>query len=148
MNINEFVPFKINVKVPAFQPGDTVRVSFKVKEGDRERTQAFQGVVIRRRMGGAASTFTVRRIAHGVGVERTFLLHSPSIEGLEVVRTGKVRRAKLYHLRGLSGRRARIKERARTVTAGREEPLQQLSSEEEVAEGEAPAETKEQTPTS
>jgi large subunit ribosomal protein L19 len=102
--------------VPDFGPGDTVRVHAKVVEGNRERIQVFEGVVIRRRAGGINENFTVRRIAsHGIGVERTFLIHSPRIEKIEVVRRGKVRRAKLYYLRGLTGRAARIKER-RTAT--------------------------------
>src|SRR5919205_2493735 len=101
-------------EVPAFGPGDTVRVHAKVVEGNRERIQVFEGVVIRRRAGGINENFTVRRIAsHSVGVERTFLIHSPRIDKIEVVRHGKVRRAKLYYLRGLTGRAARIKERRR-----------------------------------
>jgi large subunit ribosomal protein L19 len=100
--------------IPAFGPGDTVRVSAKVVEGNRERIQVFEGVVIRRRAGGINENFTVRRIAaHGIGVERTFLLHSPRIDSIQVVRHGRVRRAKLYYLRGLTGRAARIPERRR-----------------------------------
>lgn len=102
--------------VPDFGPGDTVRVHAKVVEGNRERIQVFEGVVIRRRSGGINENFTVRRIAsHGIGVERTFLLHSPRIDKIEVMRTGKVRRAKLYYLRGRTGRAARIKERRRPL---------------------------------
>ncbi len=98
--------------VPAFRAGDTIKVHVKVIEGSRSRVQVFQGVVIRRRAGGINENFTVRRIAsHGIGVERTFLLHSPRIDRLEVVRRGRVRRAKLYYLRGRTGRAARIKER-------------------------------------
>ena len=98
--------------VPAFGPGDTVRVHAKVVEGNRERIQVFEGVVIRRRAGGINENFTVRRIAsHGIGVERTFLVHSPRIDKIEVTRRGRVRRAKLYYLRGLTGRAARIKEK-------------------------------------
>ncbi|MBK9714072.1 MAG: 50S ribosomal protein L19 [Kouleothrix sp.] len=98
--------------VPEFRVGDTVRVGVRVVEGNRERTQEFEGVVIRRRSSGINENFTVRRIAsHGIGVERTFLLHSPRLESIKVVRTGKVRRAKLYYLRGLTGKAARIKER-------------------------------------
>jgi large subunit ribosomal protein L19 len=104
--------------VPYFGPGDTVRVHAKVVEGNRERIQVFEGVVIRRRAGGINENFTVRRIAsHGVGVERTFLIHSPRIDKIEVVRHGRVRRAKLYYLRGLTGRAARIKERRRPLVA-------------------------------
>ena len=103
--------------VPPFGPGDTVRVHAKVVEGSRERIQVFEGVVIRRRGGGINENFTVRRIAsHGIGVERTFLLHSPRLEKIEVVRYGKVRRAKLYYLRGLTGRAARISERRRDMS--------------------------------
>jgi large subunit ribosomal protein L19 len=102
--------------VPSFGPGDTVRVHAKVVEGNRERIQVFEGVVIRRRAGGINENFTVRRIAsHTIGVERTFLIHSPRIDKIEVVRHGKVRRAKLYYLRGLTGRAARIKERRRPL---------------------------------
>jgi len=100
--------------IPDFGPGDTVRVFAKVVEGTRERLQAFEGVVIRRRSGGVNENFTVRRIAsHGVGVERTFLLNSPRIDRIEVLRNGHVRRAKLYYLRGRTGRAARIRERRR-----------------------------------
>lgn len=104
--------YKEDGQVPEFGPGDTVRVHAKVVEGTRERIQVFEGVVIRRRAGGINENFTVRRIAsHGIGVERTFLLHSPRIDRLEVVRRGKVRRAKLYYLRTRTGKAARIKER-------------------------------------
>lgn len=100
--------------IPAFGPGDTVRVHVKVVEGERERIQPFEGVVIRRRSGGINENFTVRRIAsHGIGVERTFPIHSPRIDKIDVLRHGKVRRAKLYYLRGLTGKAARIKERRR-----------------------------------
>ncbi len=98
--------------VPVFRAGDTVRASVKVVEGTRERIQIFEGVVINRRAGGINENFTIRRIsANGIGVERTFLLHSPRLDKIEVTRLGKVRRAKLYYLRGLTGRAARIKER-------------------------------------
>jgi large subunit ribosomal protein L19 len=104
--------------VPQFSAGDTVRVHAKVVEGTRERIQVFEGVVIRRRGGGINENFTVRRIAsHSVGVERTFLIHSPRIDKIEVTRHGKVRRAKLYYLRGLTGRAARITERRRDLSA-------------------------------
>jgi len=93
-----------------FTPGDTVRVHLKVSEGGRERIQAFEGVVIDRKGGGVRETVTARRISHGVGVERTFPLHSPRIERIEVVRKGKVRRAKLYYLRRKIGREAKVKE--------------------------------------
>jgi large subunit ribosomal protein L19 len=97
---------------PEFGSGDTVKVHLRIVEGDRERVQIFQGVVIRRREGGNEENFTVRRIAsHGIGVERTFLLRSPRIEKIEVVRRGKVRRAQLYYMRNLRGKAARLKER-------------------------------------
>lgn len=94
-----------------FSPGDTVRVHVKVIEGGRERIQVFEGVVIRRRGGGLGETFTVRRVSYGVGVERTFPLHSPKIDRIEVVRKGRVRRARLYYLRGLRGKAARIQDK-------------------------------------
>jgi large subunit ribosomal protein L19 len=97
--------------VPDFRPGDTVKVHVRVVEGTRERVQVFQGVVIRRQGGGLRETFTVRKISFGVGVERTFPVHSPSISKLEIVARGRVRRAKLYYLRELRGKKARIKER-------------------------------------
>ncbi len=97
-------------EVAQFNVGDTVRVSFKVIEGTRERIQAFEGVVLAKRHGGISETFTVRRISFGVGVERTFPLHSPKVANIEVIKKGKVRRAKLYYLRGLTGKAAKIKE--------------------------------------
>jgi large subunit ribosomal protein L19 len=97
--------------IPEFRPGDTVKVHVRVVEGTRERVQVFQGVVIRRQNGGLRETFTVRKISFGVGVERTFPLHSPSIAKLELVTRGRVRRAKLYYLRDLRGKKARIRER-------------------------------------
>jgi large subunit ribosomal protein L19 len=97
--------------IPDFRPGDTVKVHVRVVEGNRERVQVFQGVVIRRQNGGLRETFTVRKISFGVGVERTFPVHSPSISKLEVVSRGAVRRAKLYYLRDLRGKKARIRER-------------------------------------
>jgi large subunit ribosomal protein L19 len=102
---------QLRMDVPEFRPGDTVRVHVKVVEGGRERIQAFEGVVIDRKGGGLDETFTVRRVSFGIGVERSFLVHSPRLARMEVVRRGRVRRAKLYYLRGLRGRAARIKER-------------------------------------
>lgn len=96
---------------PDFRPGDTVKVHAKVVEGNRERIQVFEGVVIKRQNGGINETFTVRKISYGVGVERTFPLHSPRIDKIEVTRRGRVRRAKLYYIRKLRGKAARIKER-------------------------------------
>lgn len=98
-------------QVPAFSPGDTVTVHIKVKEGDRERLQAFEGLVIGRRNNGYNSSFTVRKMSYGEGVERTFPIHSPSVARIEVKRKGVVRRAKLYYLRGLEGKAARIREK-------------------------------------
>ena len=102
-----------NPNIDEFGPGDTVRVQVRVVEGERERVQPFEGVVLRR-TGGPAGAFTVRRLASGIGVERTFPLNSPRIAGLTVIRRGRVRRARLYYLRGLTGRAARVKEARRT----------------------------------
>ncbi|MBF6600344.1 MAG: 50S ribosomal protein L19 [Dehalococcoidia bacterium] len=113
MDVSDLIELSENSAIEAFGPGDTVRVSAKVVEGERERTQVFEGVVIRRNNGGAGANFTVRRIAHGVGVERTFNLHSPRLENVKVMRQGKVRRSRIYYLRGLTGKAARIKERTR-----------------------------------
>ena len=96
--------------LPAFRPGDTIRVQVKVVEGDKERLQAFEGICIRRRGTGLGESFTVRKVTYGVGVERTFPLHSPRIDRIDVLRKGKVRQAKLYYLRGKVGREARVKE--------------------------------------
>ncbi len=111
MNLVDIIE-KENIKkeVPDFNIGDTVRVFVKVVEGDKERLQAFEGVVIAKRNGSIRESFTVRRISYGVGVERTFPIHSPRIDHIEVVRTGKVRRAKLYYLRDLTGKAAKVKE--------------------------------------
>ena len=113
MDVSHLVEIPVNPAVEAFGPGDTVKVSAKVVEGERERTQVFEGVVIRRNNGGGGANFTVRRIASGVGVERTFNLQSPRLEKVQVVRSGKVRSSRLYYLRGLTGKAARIKEKAR-----------------------------------
>jgi large subunit ribosomal protein L19 len=99
------------VSLSPFGPGDTVKVAVRVVEGERERSQGFQGTVIRVKQGGIRSCFTVRRVTGGVGVERTFFFHSPRLEGVEVLRRGKVRRARLYYLRGLTGKDARVKEK-------------------------------------
>ena len=96
---------------PEFRPGDTVKVYVKIKEGDRERIQLFEGLVIKKRGGGISETFTVRKISNGVGVERTFPIHAPNVDKIEVVRKGKVRRAKLNYIRRLSAKASRIKER-------------------------------------
>ena len=108
--ITEITKEQLRTDMPAFRPGDTVSIDVKVVEGTRERIQLYEGVVIKRRGGGISETFTVRKISYGVGVERTFPLHTPKIAKLEVTRRGKVRRAKLYYLRNLRGKAARIKE--------------------------------------
>ncbi|HDI1510230.1 TPA: 50S ribosomal protein L19 [Staphylococcus aureus] len=101
---------QLRTDLPSFRPGDTLRVHVRIIEGTRERIQVFEGIVIKRRGGGVSETFTVRKISSGVGVERTFPLHTPKIEKIEVKRRGKVRRAKLYYLRSLRGKAARIQE--------------------------------------
>lgn len=111
MNMASLVETAPNPNIPELAPGDTVRVNTKVVEGRRERIQPFQGVVIKLVKGGAKASFTVRRVAYGVGIERTFTLNSPYVEKVELIRHGKVRRAKLYYLRNRSGKAARIKER-------------------------------------
>jgi len=109
--LQSFEQEQVKKDVPGFKPGNTVRVHVRVIEGSRERIQIFEGVVIRRRGMGLGETFTVRRVSYGVGVERTFPLHSPKIEKIEVIRRGFVRRARLYYLRGLTGKNARIREK-------------------------------------
>ena len=108
--IDAFVNEQLKETVPAFNIGDTVRVHNKIKEGTRERIQMFEGTVIAKHGGGISETFTVRRVAYGVGVEKTFPLHSPFVEKVEVTRKGKVRRAKLYYLRGRVGKAAKVKQ--------------------------------------
>ncbi|HEX2033242.1 MAG TPA: 50S ribosomal protein L19 [Chloroflexota bacterium] len=109
--IDELKREGLRTDIPEFGVGDTVRVHVRVTEGNRERVQAFEGVCMRYRSGGTLTNFTVRKISHGIGLERTFLLHSPRIERIEVLRRGRVRRAQLYYLRGLVGKAARIRER-------------------------------------
>ena len=113
--IAELEKAQIRSDVPDFRPGDTLKVHVRVKEGNRSRIQVFQGVVIRRQGGGLRETFTVRKVSFGVGVERTFPVHTPVIDRIEVVTRGDVRRAKLYYLRDLRGKAARIKERRDTT---------------------------------
>lgn len=108
--IQSLTESQLRTDIPAFQPGDTVRVHAKVVEGSRERIQVFEGVVISRKGQGISEMYTVRKISSGIGVERTFPVHTPRVEKIEVVRHGKVRRAKLYYLRALQGKAARIKE--------------------------------------
>ena len=111
INLSDVIERPLVREVPSFSPGDTIKVNVRVVEGNRERVQTYQGVVIRRRGGGSRETFTVRKISFGVGVERTFPLHSPSIASIEVVTRGAVRRSKLYYLRDRVGKAARIKEK-------------------------------------
>lgn len=111
--IRDIAKEQLKTDLPDFRPGDTVRVHAKVVEGTRERIQIFEGVVIRRKGSGISETFTVRKLSYGVGVERTFPVHSPRVDKIEVARKGKVRRAKLYYLRSLRGKAARIQERAK-----------------------------------
>ena len=108
--IDEINAASLRDDIPAFRPGDTLKVHVKVVEGARSRVQVFQGVVIARQGGGVSETFTIRKVSFGVGVERTFPVHTPSIEKIEVVTRGQVRRAKLYYLRNLRGKAAKIKE--------------------------------------
>ncbi|TMB70086.1 MAG: 50S ribosomal protein L19 [Chloroflexi bacterium] len=139
MDAKSSVDLKRNPKIPDFRPGDSVRVHAKVVEGDRERIQVFEGVVIRIRTRGAGSSFTVRRVSHGVGVERAFPYYSPLVEKVEVARVGRVRRARLYYLRDRVGKAARIKPGARArfeaLTAPGAVPAPEL--EEEYVEEEA-----------
>jgi len=108
--IQAFTNEQLKTEVPQIKIGDTVRVHNKIKEGTRERIQLFEGTVIAKRGGGISETFTVRRVSYGVGVEKTFPLHSPNVEKVETIRSGKVRRAKLYYLRGKVGKESKVKE--------------------------------------
>ncbi len=110
MDMSELEKEQMRQDLPDFGPGDTVRVHVRVREGEKERLQVFEGVVIGRKGGGVRETFTVRKVSYGVGVERVFPVHSPSLDRIEVVRHGRVRRAKLYFLRSLSGKAARLEE--------------------------------------
>jgi len=147
MNINSINQVKVNPKIPQVSPGDTVKVSFKVKEANRERVQTLNGLVVRARKGASGGNFTVRRVTYGIGVEHTFPFASPFLEKIEIVRHGKVRRAKLYYIRRLSAREARLKERrekmaeksaaleATSAEGAIEEPVaEQDAAEEEVEE--------------
>ena len=112
MNVVEMLEMEqMRGDIPDFKPGDTVKVYARIKEGEKERIQVFQGVVIRKRKGTTGATFTVRKVSYGIGVERIFPLHSPNIDKVEVVSRGRVRRSRLYYLRNLRGRAARIKEK-------------------------------------
>ncbi|HSL16349.1 MAG TPA: 50S ribosomal protein L19 [Methylomirabilota bacterium] len=110
--IQEVTQQYLKTDIPDFRPGDNLKVHVRLKEGEKERIQVFEGLVIARKHGGVSETFTVRKISSGIGVERTFPLHSPSIAKVEVTRRGRVRRAKLYYIRGLRGKAARIRERS------------------------------------
>ncbi len=142
MNVNSISQIKVNPNIPQISPGDTVRVSFKVKEASRERVQTLLGLVVRVRRGASGGNFTVRRVTYGVGVEHTFPFASPFLEKVEVVRHGKVRRAKLYYIRRLSAREARLKERREKITekagvveaVGEEGEVEEAVVEEGVAE--------------
>ncbi|OGO07100.1 MAG: 50S ribosomal protein L19 [Chloroflexi bacterium RBG_13_57_8] len=143
MDVSSLVAPKKNTRIPDIAPGDTVRVSVKIVEGGKERIQVFQGVVLRIKHGGNGASFTVRHVAFGVGVERTFPFNSPLVEKVEIVRQGKVRRSRLYYLRGLSGKEARrkIKRVERKVREQVGEELLAAPPEEEVVEP-VPAEVK------
>lgn len=108
--VNEITKSQMKTNLPELRPGMTVKVGVKIKEGDKTRVQAFEGIIIRIKGSGIGETFTVRKLSNGVGVERTFPLHSPVIDNIEIIRSGKVRRAKLYYLRNRAGKSARIKE--------------------------------------
>ena len=112
MNVIDFIEMEqMRLDIPDFKPGDTIRVHARIKEGEKERVQIFQGAVIRKRKGKTGATFTVRKVSYGIGVERIFPLHSPNIDKIEVVSRGRVRRSRLYYLRKLRGKAARIKEK-------------------------------------
>jgi large subunit ribosomal protein L19 len=134
MDVREFVKPKVNPNIPQISPGDTVKVGLKAMEGDKERLQHFQGVVIKMRRGVAGGSFTVRRVSYGIGVERTFPFQSPHVQNVVVLRHGQVRRAKLYYMRRLSVKQARLKERRemaveQVVPQGEEPPKEEQSSE-------------------
>lgn len=135
MNVASLIEVTPNPNIPELAPGDTVKVSTKVVEGGRERIQPFQGVIIKLQRGGPRASFTVRRVAYGVGIERTFPLISPFVEKVEVIRHGKVRRAKLYYLRDRSGKAARIKEK-RDVRIKKQD-VQEENVQEEIAQEES-----------
>lgn len=141
MSLVDYVEHKVGRRdLPPFRPGDTVRVSVRVREGEKERTQIFEGVVIRRRGGGASATFTVRKISYGVGVERIFPIESPSVQKVEIKSRGHVRRSRLYYLRDLRGKKARLRSKLRDLSAL--VPPEPEELEEQIAEtvGEVPPE--------
>ncbi len=139
MEVNRLFPVKKNPKVQTFGPGDTVRVHVRVKEGDRERVQAFQGVVMETHGKAPGTVFTVRRVTYGIGVERVFPMYSPGLEAVEVIRRGDVRRANLSYLRGRFGRAARIKEKAWSAAQVEEQPPEETVAAAEAPAAEAPA---------
>ena len=151
MNIvNEIEASFMRNDLPNFRAGDTVAVHYKIKEGDRERIQVFEGVVIAKKGGGASETFMVRKVSYGVGVERIFPLNTPLIDKIEVKRQGKVRRAKLYYLRGLSKKASRIKERSRLDQINAKPKLEdvvELQTEPEVIENNSAPEVQEEPST-
>ena len=126
--------------LPPFRPGDTVRVHVRVKEGDKERTQVFEGVVIRKRRGGSSASFTVRKVSYGVGVERIFPVESPSVQKVEIKSRGHVRRSRLYYLRDLRGKKARLRSKLRDLSALISEEEADRLARAEAGEPEAPAE--------
>ncbi|HEX7364429.1 MAG TPA: 50S ribosomal protein L19 [Dehalococcoidia bacterium] len=133
MNMSSLKLTKVSRKIPQISPGDTVKVSFKVKEANRERVQTLSGLVVSAKKGASGGNFTLRRVTYGIGVEHTFPFASPSLEKIEVVRHGKVRRAKLYYIRRLSAREARLKERRETM-GEKAAALEALTAEGEIAE--------------
>jgi large subunit ribosomal protein L19 len=146
MDMLEFAKLKSNRKMPVLNPGDSVKVSTKIVEGEKERIQIFQGVVLKTKEGGAGPILTVRRVTYGIGVERTFPLNSPRVEKVEVVRHGKTRRARLFYLRGLSARASRIKERR--IELGLEPEVTSEALEQPTATAEQAAQPPTQTPSS
>ena len=141
--LEKFERSQMRTDVPEFRPGDTIRVNFRVREGERERIQAFEGVCLRRNGGGHSETITVRKISSGIGVERTFFLHSPLVESIKVQRRGHVRRARLYYLRDRSGKKARVKGSKKFLSRKQREILEALGTPEPVEDPAAPAETEE-----
>lgn len=142
MDISTFLGTKTNPALPDIAPGDTVRVSFRVKEANRERVQTLQGLVVKVRRGGGGGSFTIRKVAYGVGVEHTFPFGSPFLEKVEVVRRGKVRRAKLYYIRRLSARESRLKERREKISEAAVSEVS-LNEDEQVGEPSENADTRE-----
>jgi large subunit ribosomal protein L19 len=148
MDVASLVEVKKNPKIPDIAPGDTVKVSARIVEAGKERVQVFQGVVLKIKRGGTGASFTVRHVAFGIGVERTFPFYSPLVEKVEIVRQGKVRRARLYYLRGLSGKEARrkikrVERKVRQVGEELLEPVPEEVMEQEAVEAAAPVEAPE-----